>query len=42
MYVRGCRAVGILVVMRENNIKMELEEIAHVTVVWTQINLIKT
>ena len=28
--------------MREDNIKMELEEISPTTVVWNEINLIKT
>jgi hypothetical protein len=42
MYLRGCRTVGVLVDMRDDNIKMELEKIAHATVVWTEINLIKT
>jgi hypothetical protein len=40
--MRGFRAVGVFVDMREDNIKRELEEIAHETVVWTEINLIKT
>jgi len=42
MYLRGCRAVGILVDMREDNIKMDNKEIAHAAVVWTEINFIKT
>jgi hypothetical protein len=39
-HLRGCRTVGVLVDMREDIIKMELEEIAPATVVWTEINLV--
>jgi hypothetical protein len=37
----GRRTVGVFVDMREGNIKVELEEIACETVVWTVINVIK-
>jgi len=33
MYLGGCRSIEILVDMREDNIKMELEEISYATVV---------
>ena len=42
MYLRDYRAFALVVDMREDNIKMELEEIAHATVVWTEVNLIET
>jgi hypothetical protein len=33
MYLTVCRSIGILVDMQEDNIKMELEDIAYATVV---------
>jgi hypothetical protein len=33
MYLRGYRSIEILVDMREDNIKIELEEISYATVV---------
>jgi hypothetical protein len=42
LYLRGCRAVGLIVYMREDIIKMEFEDVACATVVWTEIKLMKT
>jgi hypothetical protein len=41
IYLLGRRTVGVFVDMRDGNIKVELEEIACATVVWTEINVIK-
>jgi hypothetical protein len=41
-YLMGTRALGVLLHTRKDNIETELEEIVCATVVWTEIDLIKT
>jgi hypothetical protein len=38
-YMRRCRAVGVLVYMWEDNIKMEIEYMSFATIVLAEINL---